>query len=124
MKILIVEPLRYPRRADIPHKLEKMQEIVGGYIKAINPFDDPVAVVCNEEGKLEGLELNRYIPEARDIISGTFFICGLGEEDFTDLPDNLTDKFEKRFRYPQVFYRTLNGIIAISEDGRREVVRL
>ena len=124
MKILIVEPMRHPRRADIPNTLRSLQNTVGGYIQAIYPYDDPIAVVCNEEGKLEGLELNRYIPEAMDIIAGTFFICGLGEEDFTDLPDDLADKYEKLFHSPQTFYVTSIGVIAIEENGREVMIRL
>ncbi len=96
MKILIVEPNRHPRRADIPHTLETLQGIVGGHIQAIYPFDDPVALVCDDEGKLKGYDLNRYIPNV-DIIAGTFFVCGLGEEDFTDLPDELAEKYENLF---------------------------
>ena len=65
MKILIVEPMQSPRRADIPHTLEAMQQTVGGYIQAIYPFDNPVAVVCDDEGKLKGYRPNRYICPVR-----------------------------------------------------------
>jgi len=123
MKILIVEPNRRPRRADIPHTLENLQQVVGGYIQAIYPYDDPVALVCDEEGKLKGYDLNRYIPNA-DIIAGTFFVCGLGAEDFTDLPDELADKYEKLFYYPQVFLRSPKGIVAINAKGEQEVVSI
>ena len=54
MKILIVEPRKRPKRADIPHKLEEMQRVVGGDIQAIYPFEDRIAIVCDEEGKLKG----------------------------------------------------------------------
>ena len=122
MKVLIVEPRQRPRRADIPHTLDEMQRIVGGYIEAVYWFSDPVALVCDDEGKLKGYELNRYIA-GKDIIAGTFFICGLGAEDFTDLPDDLAEKYEKLFRYPQAFARVPNGILVISENGRTEVIR-
>ena len=122
MKVLIVEPRQTPRRADIPHTLRDMQQTVGGYIEIIRPFDDPVVLVCDEEGKLKGYELNRYIA-GKDIIAGTFFICGLGAEDFTDLPDDLAEKYEKLFRYPQAFARVPNGILVISENGRTEIIR-
>ena len=121
MKILIVEPGEFPRRADIPHTLEELQKTVGGYIQAVYPFDDPVAVVCDEEGKLKGYELNRYIPDC-DIIAGTFFICGISEEDFTDLPDAMAEKYEELFHYPQIFLRAPEGIMAISANGKVEVV--
>jgi len=123
MKILIVEPNRRPRRADIPHTLENLQQVVGGYIQAIYPYDDPVALVCDEEGKLKGYDLNRYIPIV-DIIAGTFFVCGLSEEDFTDLPDELADKYEKLFYYPQVFLRSPKGIVAINAKGEQEVISI
>ena len=62
---------------------------MGGYIEAVYPFEDPVAVIVNEEGKLEGLQLNRgiYDPDGRlyDIVSGTMLVVGLGEENFASL---------------------------------------
>ena len=123
MKILIVEPNRRPKRADIPHTLENLQQIVGGYIQAIYPYDDPVALVCDEEGKLKGYDLNRYIPNV-DIIAGTFFVCGLDEDGFTDIPVELADKYEKLFYYPQVFLRSPKGIVAINAKGEQEVVSI
>ena len=48
MRILIVEPDRHPRMAEIPHSLEAMQQIVGGYIEITYPWEDPVALVCDE----------------------------------------------------------------------------
>ncbi len=122
MKILIVEPRKHPRRAEIPHTLEEMQRIVGGYIQATYPFDDPVAVVCDDEGKIKGYELNRYIPNV-DIIAGTFFVCGLGAEDFTDLPDDLAEKYEKFFFEPEAFVRAVNCVLVLRADGTREVIR-
>ena len=51
------------------------------------------------------------------LFAGTFFICGLGEEDFTDLPDDLAEKYELMFRHPQAFVRVNGDIIAIGADG-------
>ena len=122
MKILIVEPHKHPRHADIPHSLEEMQRIVGGCIQATYPFDDPVAVVCDDEGKIKGYEMNRYIPNV-DIIAGTFFICGLDAENFADLPDNLALKYEKYFYEPEAFVRAGNCILVLRADGMLEVIR-
>ena len=105
-----------------PHTLEEMQRVVGGDIQAIYPFEDRIAIVCDEEGKLKGYELNRLIPNV-DVIAGTFFVCGIDTEDFTDLPDDMAEKYEKFFYYPQFFAWTDQGIMAISEDGRRAFVR-
>ena len=122
MKVLIVEPGQKPRRADIPHTLEAMQKVVGGYIEIIEPFTDPVALVCDEEGKLKGYELNRAI-EGKDIIAGTFFLTGLGEEDLTDLSDALAEKYEGLFRFPEAFLPVPGGIMMVSDDGRQEIIR-
>ena len=84
MKVLLLEPGKVAREVDIEHTLEKMQEIVGGIITITYPFEEPVGVVCNDEGLLMGLPLNRKLDDYT-IIAGTFFLCGLGEEDFTDL---------------------------------------
>ena len=61
MKVIIVEPHKQARIEEIGRELEDFQEIVGGYIEAIYPFDDPVAIVCNDEGKMMGAELNRAL---------------------------------------------------------------
>ena len=58
MKVLMVEPHKNAYEADIGNDLKSMQEAVGGSIEAAYFFEEPVALVCNEEGKINGLELN------------------------------------------------------------------
>ena len=68
--VLIVEPGKEPYVKEIDSDLKSLQHEVGGYIEAIYPYEDPVALVCNEEGKLEGLPLNRALrDEDGDIYS-------------------------------------------------------
>ena len=99
MNVLMVEPGKVPYEKDIGDGLKAMQDAVGGYIQAVYPYEDPVALVCNEEGKIEGLPLNRALKteegEIYDIISGNFFICGLGEENFCSLSPELAEKFKR-----------------------------
>lgn len=59
--VLLVEPGKFPRTVHIDNDLHTMQRIVNGYIKQYMPFDDDVAIICNEEGKMNGAELNRAI---------------------------------------------------------------
>lgn len=116
MRILIVEPGIAPRRADIPHTLEAMQQIVGGYIQVVYPFTDPVVLICDEEGKLKGKVPILYIPR-KDIIVGTFFLCGQGEEDFSDLPDELMEKYEAMVKLPRILLRTPRGTVPVNMPG-------
>ena len=79
MKVLIVEPDKLPYLKDIRQDLSTYREIVGGSIQCTYPFEDMVGLVCNDEGKLEGLPLNRALRtrdgNIYDIVAGTFFIA-------------------------------------------------
>lgn len=72
--------------------------------------------VCNEEGKLDGLPLNRALRDEDgdiyDIVAGNFFLAGIGEDDFIDLPDELVEQFAEQFRQPEVFVNVGGRIIA------------
>ena len=72
--------------------------------------------ICNEDGKLDGLPLNRALRDADgdiyDIVAGNFFIVGLGQNDFTDLPHELAEQFAERFRQPEMFMRVDDKIVA------------
>lgn len=117
IKVLVVEPMKAPYEKEIKHDLETLQKEVGGYIEAVYPFEDRVGIICNEEGKLLGLKLNRALRdddgEIYDVISGTFLVVGLGDEDFTSLNDNQIDKFSEMFKSPEIFRNTPSGIMAI-----------
>ena len=105
MKILLVKPSEYPEVKDIPGDLKSMQKLVDGLIQAIYPFPEPVALICNDEGKLIGLPMNRAIPEIRDVICGDFFLCSAlaNSSEFTSLTDDQIAQFEERFHYSEVF---------------------
>ena len=75
IKVLLVKPNEIPEEIEIENTLEAKQKIVGGYIEqAYLPNDDSVVLICNEEGKIYGMPLNRYI--GHDIIAGPFLIVG------------------------------------------------
>lgn len=108
MNVLVVEPGFLPYEKEI-NGLSDMQKLVGGPIQAIYPFQEEVALVCNENGILEHLEFNRTIPERKyGGIWGTFFICGLGEEDFISLTPEQVKTYAARFKKAEVFI-TMNG---------------
>lgn len=118
--VLLVEPGQYPRMTSIGSDLHSLQKAVGGDIEAIYPYDDPVAIVCAEEGKINGDPLNRAIRDEDndivDIIAGTFFVCGLGEKDFASLPKELQDKYEEKFHQPESFLKLGSRIMAIPTE--------
>ena len=111
MKIIYIEPLKKPVVMDIPLDLDVMHSLVKGMIQAVYPWDDPLALVCNDNGIAEGLPLNRVV--GYDIIHGPFFICGLGEEDFDSVPEDLVDKYISLFAAPEVFIPAPDGHLAV-----------
>ena len=117
MTVLVVEPRKEPYLKEIDPGLHSLQAEVGGDIAASYPFSDPVGLVCNDEGKLIGLELNRGLRDEAgnlyDIMAGTFLVVGLGEESFASLSPELAQKYMEHFKQPEQFI-SLNGqIIAL-----------
>lgn len=234
ISVILVEPGKYPKQIEIEDTLEAMQSLVGGDIEEYMPYEDEVAIICNEEGKMNGMPLNRaiysepktvemsygelknhfrqaekdrnhavgyivftedsfdkpYTEEQRtyvissnnkafiegmggysiygssldgtdkcvrleaymadehggkdgwkiekcyvkdesnremmDIIAGRFFICyaPFESEKFLSMPKDLARKYEDKFKYPERFYRTADGIEAkqykpVSKDMER-----
>ena len=104
MKVIIIKPFTNPYVANIKGDLESMQKIVGGYIEAVYPFGDPeIALICNEEGKLEGLTPNRFLLDRNsgicDFICGDFFLCSapFDSENFESMPDDMIQKYIDKF---------------------------
>ena len=124
MTVVACYPGKTAQVIEIDGSLESMQQFVGGYIEAVYPFDDPVAVICNEEGKLNGLPLNRALytedGEMVDITAGNIIICGLGEEDFASLQGELLEKYLDKYKHPEVFVKIGNDILAIKLPEERQ----
>lgn len=72
ISILLVEPNKYPKMIEIDDTLEAMQTVVGGDIEEYMPFEDEVAIVCHEEGKLIGLPPNRAIYAEPETVELTY----------------------------------------------------
>ena len=112
MNALVIEPGRHPLLVDIKNDLKTFQEKVGGPIEVIYPYADLVGLICNEEGKLQGLPLNRALGDY-DIIAGTFLIVGLQEDRFCSLTPALSEKYRRKFYTPEQFLRIGQKILAI-----------
>lgn len=112
IRVLLVEPMEQPRLVTVEHTLENLQKLVDGYIQAVYPWDDHVAVVCDDDGIANGKSPNRLLADEDgkpyDILKGTFFICGIDVEDFCSISDELAEKYMEKFRWPEMFFRTLD----------------
>lgn len=120
ISVLLVEPDKYPKMIEIENTLEAMQKVVGGSIEEYMPFEDEVAIICNEEGKMNGMKPNRAVyadeekKEMIELICGQFFIAyaPIESESFKSLPPELAKKYREKFRYPERFAKGANKIYA------------
>ena len=123
MKVIMVEPGYEARRVNIEDSLENLQAIVGGYIQALYPWDDPVAVLVDEDGYLPNRVLFDEDDETYDLLVGTFLIVGLTEDDFGSLSDELAEKYLEKFRYPERFLRLPDGhVLMFRADGTKKQI--
>lgn len=117
MRVLIVEPECRPEAREIDGSLESMQEIVGSLIQPIYPYDDSVALVCNDEGKLMNLPANRGLRDDTgqiyDIVFGTFFLCGIDSDHFRSLSSEQLERYRKRFYTPEMFWGMDGRIVCL-----------
>lgn len=122
MRVLVVEPEHRPEVKEIDDSLKAMQGIVGGYIQAIYPFEEPVALVCNDEGKLMNLPANRGLRDKDgriyDIVFGTFFLCGApaDSDHFTSLTPEQIERYQERFYTPEMFWGMDGHIVCMSME--------
>ncbi len=102
MKILVVEPGRKPRPAEIDGTIESMREIVGGRIQAMYPSED-IALVFSSDLNVPRLPQNRGVRQ--EIVRGTFFLCGAPEDGnyFTSMTEDQLRHYMKVFALPEVF---------------------
>lgn len=101
LRILRVEPGKAPVEKIIGSDLKSLQDEVGGYIETVY-IDHNVILVCNEEGKLNGMEMNRRLGD--DIICGPFFLVGDdGEGDFASLSDGQITALKAQLALPDKF---------------------
>ncbi len=119
MKVLVIEPGKCSEEKEIGGSLADMQQLVGGYIQVVYPFAEEVALVCNEEGKLQGLPLNRALRDSEgelyDIISGTFFLCAApaDSENFESLTEEQVKRYSAQFHSPETFLNLGGQIVCL-----------
>ena len=126
MNIVVVEPGLRPRTVSCDGSLSAMQSLVGGYTQAIYPFAEEVALICNEEGKVNGLPCNRALVDEEgaiyDIVCGTFFLCAApsDSESFESLSPAQAAHYVALFHDPEVFFRVDGQLVCLKQPSPLE----
>lgn len=100
LTVVMVEPHKTPYVTEIADELSALQRCVGGYIEVVGNGDGTL-IICNEEGKLIGLDGNRRIHDGMSVIAGTFFVVGDGGENFRSLTESEVKRYMDRFKNPE-----------------------
>ena len=127
IRVVLCEPGKMARSVWIGTELEDLQKAVGGAIEAYYPFDEQVCIVCNDEGKLNGMPPNRAVRGGdggiRDVIFGPFFVCACGAAEFGSLSDEQTGRYASMFARPERFFRAdgeIRAVPYVPENASRE----
>lgn len=130
MTVLVVEPLKKPYLKTISGSLRSLQKEVGGLIDATYPFEDPVAVVLNDTGKLRGLMPNRGLYNNNgnlyDVIAGTFLVTGLTEDSFCSLSKEMAEKYMEKYKVPEIMIRINGqlGMLPLPEEWKGRTIQI
>lgn len=120
IRVVLVEPGKLAREAHVGTNLEELQAVVGGLIEPYYPFAENICIVCNDEGKYNGMKPNRAIysenGEILDIVYGPFFICDCSGDDFGSLSKEQVQRIIARFRLPERFSNVNNRVIAVKYE--------
>lgn len=100
LTVVMVKPHKTPYVTEIEDELSALQRCVGGYIEVVGNGDGTL-IICNEEGKLIGLEGNRRIHDGMSVIAGNFFVVGDDGENFRSLTKSEVVKYMDRFKEPE-----------------------
>ena len=115
--MVLCEPGKVARVAEIGTELSDLQRVVGGLIEPYYPFEEQVCIVCNDEGKYNGMRPCRAIygedREMMDIIFGPFFICDCSTPYFGSLNKEQLERYKKQFQNPERFFRVGGEIKAV-----------
>lgn len=117
IKVVLCEPGKVARVAEIGTELSDLQRVVSGLIEPYYPFEEQVCIVCNDEGKYNGMRPCRAIygedREMMDIIFGPFFICDCSTPYFGSLNKEQLERYTKQFQNPERFFRVGGEIKAV-----------
>ena len=127
IKVVLCEPGKVARVAEIGTELSDLQRVVGGLIEPYYPFEEQVCIVCNDEGKYNGMRPCRAIygedREMMDIIFGPFFICNCSTPYFGSLNKEQLERYKKQFQNPEHFFRVGGEIKAVPYKPEKDHVR-
>ncbi len=105
IRAVVFEPRKVAQIKEIGASLNALQAIVGSQIQEVTPFEDSAVLLCNLEGKVDGLPLNRALRDEDgdicDIVAGTFVIVNVSGTNYESLTEEMAKKYSDIYRIPE-----------------------
>lgn len=126
MKVIMCEPGKRAYETEVGNKLEDLYDALDcELIQVVYPFEENVMIVCDENGKMEGKELNRALRnengEIYDIIAGKFLICRAGDDgDMVSLSEGQLIFYKKMFLLPEQAFMLDGKIYSETYEPKEE----
>lgn len=124
IEVLVVEPGKAPRLETVNNTLEAVEEALGG--RAQLGCFLPQRVMLASRQDAAGLAPNRCLPGKKEVIHGTFLLCGIPEEGngFSSLTRGLQEEFGAVFARPGEFMEIGGTFYSDPDDAADAVYRL
>ena len=125
IRAVVVMPGKPAIVKEIGGSLKGLQQLVGGMIQAVNPYEDSASFICNEEGKILGLPPNRGLRnesgEVYDVIAGPFAVVGISGGDFVSLTPEQEARYLEMYKAPERFERRDGKVVAVPISGNMTI---
>ena len=112
ISVILVEPGRYPKLIEIEDTLEAMQSLVEGDIEEYMPFEDEVAIICNDEGKMNGLPLNRAVYSEPENV----------EMSYPQLKAHFRQAEKKETTRPDILFLRLTALTSLTQRNKEPML--
>ncbi|MCL2697530.1 MAG: YodL domain-containing protein [Oscillospiraceae bacterium] len=101
LQIVAKEPGKPAYETEVTDNLKALQQAVRGNIETFSPFEDNALIICNEEGKINGMELNCVIDS--ELLVGTILVIGCGDEgEFCSLTEEQSNYYLDMFKQMEI----------------------
>ena len=108
LRVVAKEPDKPAYEAEVANNFRAFQQAVRGYFETF-PLDKKTVIICNEEGKIKGMEANCVINN--QLLAGTIFVIGRGRNgNFCSLSEKQTNEYLEMFRQAEILQEQDGGI--------------
>lgn len=110
IRVLYVQPGKYPEERTIPNTYEARQKLVGEDLTVCHPWRDNACIISNDAAQDLDLPPNRLYGYD-GCIAGSFIVCGDSDDGLISLTDEQMAYYEKLYHHPIAFLPMVHSFL-------------